>query len=161
MTRAEEMIRIRLDEGRAAQPLAVVISRSGRVPFEIPLFADPGSRVALYAPEATDPPAAKAQVSLHALTEHDPSLAAVLRSLRHEHGVGALLCEGGPTLLGALLAEGLVDELFLTVAPALVGGGEEPLTAGPPLAEMVDLHLEWALEREGHLFLRYRTVREV
>jgi riboflavin biosynthesis pyrimidine reductase len=161
MTRTEEMIRIRLDEGRTAQPLAVVISRSGRVPFEIPLFADPETRVALYMPEGAEPPRCEADVSLHTLAEADFSLTAVLRSLRREHGVGSLLCEGGPTLFGAMLSERLVDELFLTLAPALVGGGEEPLTAGSPLAEMVDLHLEWALERDRHLFLRYQTAKDV
>ena len=45
----------------------------------------------------------------------------LLRSLREE-GVRALLCEGGPTLHGALQAAGLVDELFLTIAPKLAGG---------------------------------------
>ncbi len=48
-------------------------------------------------------------------------LPALLRSLREE-GVRALLCEGGPTLHGALQAAGLVDELFLTIAPKLAGG---------------------------------------
>ena len=37
-------------------------------------------------------------------------------------GVRALLCEGGPTLNRELLAAGLVDELFLTLAPLLTGG---------------------------------------
>ena len=37
-----------------------------------------------------------------------------------------LLCEGGPTLLGALVRERLVDELFLTLAPRLVGGASGP-----------------------------------
>ena len=54
--RDERLIEIRLAEGRPAQPLAVVISRSGRVPFEIPLFADARSRIALYAPEGTAVP---------------------------------------------------------------------------------------------------------
>ena len=43
------------------------------------------------------------------------------RSLREE-GVRAVICEGGPTLHGSLQAEGLVDELFLTIAPKLSGG---------------------------------------
>ena len=56
------------------------------------------------------------------------------RRLRADHGVRSLLCEGGPTVFGALLTEGLVDELFLTLAPKLVGGGDEPaITAGPEL----------------------------
>ena len=32
-----------------------------------------------------------------------------------------ILCEGGPTVLGALVADGLVDELFLTISPLLAG----------------------------------------
>jgi riboflavin biosynthesis pyrimidine reductase len=155
MIRDPEMIVIRRDEGRCAQPLAVVISRSGRVPFDIPLFADPGSRVALYVPDGTEPPPCAAELIVHLMTGSEFSLGAVLNSLREEHGVGSLLCEGGPTLLGAMLSEGLVDELFLTLAPALVGGGEEPLSAGPPLAELIPLNLKRVLERDGHLFLRY------
>ena len=155
MIRDPEMVRIRLDEGRCAQPLAVVVSRSGRVPFDIPLFEDPGSRVVLYVPDGTEPPPCAAELIVHSMPGPEPSFAPVLKSLREEHDVGSLLCEGGPTLFGAMLSEGLVDELFLTLAPALVGGGEEALSAGPPLAEMVRLDLKRALERDGHLFLRY------
>ncbi len=81
-------------------------------------------------------------------------LAALLGGLREE-GVGALLCEGGPTLHGALQAAGLVDELFLTVAPKLTGGdGPHILEAGPP--SIVELELAWLLEEDGELFARYR-----
>jgi riboflavin biosynthesis pyrimidine reductase len=82
-------------------------------------------------------------------------LAALLGSLRKE-GVRALLCEGGPTLHGALQAAGLVDELFLTTAPKLTGGDAPRIVEGldAPLAE--DLELAWLLEHEGELFARYR-----
>ena len=60
----------------------------------------------------------------------------VLRHLRSDYGVRTLLCEGGPTLFGALLTEDVVDELFLTLAPKLAGGGSGPtITSGPELAE--------------------------
>ena len=39
-------------------------------------------------------------------------------------GIRALLCEGGPTLNRALLAAGVVDELFLTLAPLLAGNSD-------------------------------------
>jgi riboflavin biosynthesis pyrimidine reductase len=81
-------------------------------------------------------------------------LAVLLRSLREE-GVRALLCEGGPTLHGALQALGLVDELFLTIAPKLVGG-EAPRIIEGVLPETAELELTWLLEQSGELFARYR-----
>ncbi|HEY3729306.1 MAG TPA: dihydrofolate reductase family protein [Solirubrobacteraceae bacterium] len=155
LVRSEAMIRIRRDEGRPAQPLAVIISRSGQVPFEIPLFADPSSRVVLYAPPGTPVPACAAEVTVHELAAGDGALAGALQSLRQEHGVRSLLCEGGPVIFNAMLAEDVVDELFLTLAPTLVGGAELGITAGPALLRPVPLRLEWALELAGQLFLRY------
>lgn len=82
-------------------------------------------------------------------------LPALLRSLREE-GVRALLCEGGPTLHGSLQAAGLVDELFLTIAPKLSGGGAPPRILEGELDEVVPLELVWLLEQDGELFARYR-----
>jgi riboflavin biosynthesis pyrimidine reductase len=86
------------------------------------------------------------------------NLPALLRSLREE-GVRALLCEGGPTLHGALQASGLVDELFLTIAPKLSGGGAPPRILEGELADVVPLELAWLLEEDGELFARYRRRR--
>ncbi len=83
-------------------------------------------------------------------------LPALLRSLREE-GVEALLCEGGPTPHGSLQAAGLVDELFLTIAPKLSGGGVPPrILEGKPLPGSTELELAWLLEEDGELFARYR-----
>ena len=81
-------------------------------------------------------------------------LAALLGSLREE-GVRAVMCEGGPTLHGSLQAEGLVDELFVTIAPKL-SGGEGPRIVEGPLPDVVGLELAWLLEEDGELFARYR-----
>lgn len=81
-------------------------------------------------------------------------LPALLHSL-HKEGVRALLCEGGPTLHGALQAAGLVDELFLTIAPKLSGGGAPPRILEGELDDIVPLELAWLLEQDGELFARY------
>jgi riboflavin biosynthesis pyrimidine reductase len=81
-------------------------------------------------------------------------LTALLRAQR-EDGVRALLCEGGPTLHGQLQAAGLVDELFLTIAPKLSGGAAPPILTGE-IPSVVDLELAWLLEGDGELFARYR-----
>src|SRR6185436_20182008 len=97
-----------------------------------------------------------ANLTLVRLDLAELTLTSALRHLSAEHGVRSLLCEGGPTLMGALLHERLVDELFLTLAPQLAGGGAGPtLTSGPPLPEPAALELAWALERAGSLYLRY------
>jgi riboflavin biosynthesis pyrimidine reductase len=156
LVRNEQMQKIRIDEGRAAQPVAVIITLSGRVPFDIPLFGDAASRVVIYGPAGLVVPECPAAVVVHELTGGAGQLAGVLGSLRRDHDVHSLLCEGGPTLFTAILAEDLVDELFLTLAPDLVGGGELGITAGKGLDAVRALRLIWALERDGHLFLRYR-----
>lgn len=88
----------------------------------------------------------------------DPSsddLSRVLVSLRRDHAVRSLLCEGGPTLFRALLGDDLVDELVLTISPVLVGGDELGVIAGASLPSPLTLTLIWAMEHEGNLLLRY------
>jgi riboflavin biosynthesis pyrimidine reductase len=125
--------------GLAADPLAVLLSRSGDVPADLPLREDPEQPVALFCGADAEP-------------------ATALRTLRERHDVRALLCEGGPTLNGALLRAGLVDELFLTVAP-LLAAGDAPRTivAGDAPDAPLGLVLVWVLHHEGSLFLRYRV----
>jgi riboflavin biosynthesis pyrimidine reductase len=82
-------------------------------------------------------------------------LVELLRSLRQERGIRALLCEGGPTLHGALHAHGLVDELFLTTAPKLTGGVAPRIIEGE-LPAVAELELAWLLEEKGELFARYQ-----
>ena len=83
----------------------------------------------------------------------DLDLAAALRTLRREHGASVVVCEGGPTLNGALLAADLVDEVCLTVSPTLVGGPSDRISFGPDHTRALTLaHL---LEEDGMVFARY------
>lgn len=136
-------------------PPLVTITRSGRLPLEIPLFQDPEAHVIVYTSAAIEPPGVPARVDLQRIDD-GPLLTGALRHLRSAYGVRSVLCEGGPLLLSGLLHEGLVDELFLTVAPLLAGGGPEPpMTSGVPLRVPAQLELRWALERNGSLYLRH------
>jgi 5-amino-6-(5-phosphoribosylamino)uracil reductase len=71
-----------------------------------------------------------------------------LADLGHEH----VLCEGGPTLFRDALTAGVVDELDLSIAPALVGQQHRLVEA---LDEVVRLDLHQVLEEDGVLFTRY------
>ncbi len=149
----------RTRRGLAPEPLAVVISRSGQVPYEIPLFAEPEARVVEFTGASAPRPVA-AQRELVTLEEGAVDLGRVFERLRADFGIRTLLCEGGPTLFGSLVADGLVDELFLTVAPVLVGGESNPdILSGPPLPEPTQLELVSVLESEGALFLRFGVAR--
>jgi len=83
------------------------------------------------------------------------NLREALRHLRQERGIRALLSEGGPQLHAQMQADGLVDDLFLTIAPKLSGGEAPRITEGP-LPDVVGLELAWLLEEDGELFARYR-----
>jgi riboflavin biosynthesis pyrimidine reductase len=139
--------------GLAPDPLAVVLSRRFDVPWDAGLFQSPDQPVRVYTGVEGEPPDVPAPVEVVWLERAAPG--AALADLR-ARGVRALLCEGGPTLLGALVADGLVDELFLTVAPVLTGDEDEPaIVAGGRLPETVEMELLWVLRAGGELFLRY------
>lgn len=146
----------RIDDGRSPEPLACLVTRSGNVPTEAPLFAEPEARIVVFGPPGLDLGRVKAQVEVVELDPGELTLTTAMRRLRTGFGIRSLLCEGGPTLFGALLMEGLVDELFLTLAPKLTGGGtSHAITSGPELPEPQPLELIWALEHENSLYLRY------
>ena len=86
------------DELLSQQPQPVVVGRR-----EVPLSA----RVRQHPRE------------LIQIREHDP--ATILADL-HERGIHRVFIEGGPTVASAFLQAGLVDELLVYVAPALLGG---------------------------------------
>ena len=126
---------------------AVLVSRSFHLPWEAGLFAAAGQRVLVYTGAEAEAPAVAAEVETVPLVE----LPEVLGDLRRR-GVERLLCEGGPTLNRALLAEGLLDELFLTLSPVISG------EAGPAIVaagESAALELRSVATADGDLYLRY------
>lgn len=146
-------------DGLAPTPLVVLLSGRLELPWDAPLFAEPDARVLIWTSAEDDPPptAASITVERHAGAV---DLQAALRRLRSEHGVRALLCEGGPQVHAELIEAGLVDELFITRAPRLGGGAGPTLVTGLPEAER-RLELAWLLleEETGELFARYRLPR--
>ncbi len=144
--------------GLAPEPLACLLTRRGDVPLEIPLFAEPEARIVIFSGADVDTRAARAQVEVVRLPESDVTFTAALRRLRSDHQVRALLCEGGAAVLAALVRERVLDQLFLTLSPALTGGGGGPtLTTGPELAQLRALRLAGLLHRAGSVFLRYEV----
>lgn len=71
-------------------------------------------------------------------------------------GHNRLLTEGGPRLLGQLVAAGVLDELCLAVSPMLTAGHAQRIAGGPSVAVPQRFVLASVLEEEGFLFTRYQ-----
>ena len=143
--------------GLAPDPIGCVVTRSLMLPEDIPLLQDAETTIAVYTSADADPPDVPARLEVTRLAPEMLTMTTALERLRADHGVRSVLCEGGPTMLGALLTEGLVDELFLSLAPKLVGGHVPGIVQGPELPVPAELDVAWLLESEGELFLRYVT----
>lgn len=154
---------------RQPHALNVIVSGSGRVDLREPTFHLAGletliitsraGRARLEADHGGGLGATQVQVAGDGTVL---SAAAILELLYAEFGVRLLLHEGGPTLFGRFLADSLVDELFLTLAPRVAGrAGDSPR---PGLVEGVAFPPEQApdfelvtLKRAGeHLFQRWK-----
>lgn len=72
-----------------------------------------------------------------------------------ERGYRRISCEGGPRFFAELVAQDLIDELCLTMAPLLLPGKALRVTNGPPVEQPVQMLLAGLLEDDGYLFSRW------
>jgi riboflavin-specific deaminase-like protein len=161
-----ERLTLGLDETGVPQPLAIIVTDTGDVPLEEHLIVEGGQEVLILLSDAA-PKRVVERLATLAPVMRAPAdstgaidLEAALRTLKAERGVESLVVEGGPGLNHALISLNLVDELFLTVAPELLGGGADQtltLLRGPmlpardrPTLDLVSIHLSG-----DELFLRY------
>jgi riboflavin biosynthesis pyrimidine reductase len=154
MIRDKKVREGRVRTGLSPQPICAMLTRSGRLALDVPLFDDPDQVVVLYTEAEIELDPVRAQVEVK--TYERLTFEAALRHLRAHYDVRLVLCEGGPRLLGALIAEGLLDELCLTFSPLVAGGnGTKHVTEAPDAVGPVPLELVRVLEDEGLLFLTY------
>ncbi len=131
-TLANDYDALRGQRGRlGSDPLSVIMTASGQINLDDRTFHTPDLKTVI----ATTPRGA-AQLSQESLPEgtdvrvvemgdaanqETVSPRATLALLAREYGVRVALYEGGPTLLASFLLEQQLDELFMTLAPQLVG----------------------------------------
>jgi len=147
LVRVPERRAARAAAGLAEDPLAVVLTRSGDVPWEAPMFAAPEQDIVVFGPARP-----LASIDVEVVEETDER--AILHHLR-DRGIRSVLCEGGPTLNASLLRAGLVDELFLTIGPLLAGGDAPRIVEGVVGERPTPARLMWVLEAGDELLLRY------
>lgn len=149
----------RTARGQTPAAALAVVTRSLDLDWSSRLFAEASQRPFVIAPVDAPPDRLKQADEVATVIRAGTGsvdLAAALGVLRREHGVASVLCEGGPTL-NTQLADGLLDQLCLTVSPSLVGGASKTILADVALAAPLGLSLASALVADSELFLRYRV----
>lgn len=146
----------RVARGLPGQPVFALITRSLDLDPDSAVFTEAPVRPIVYTvadapPERRDALAQVADVVAVGETDVDPvrlrdDLSA--RGLRHIHA------EGGPSVFGAFLAAGAVDELCLTLAPSLEGGAAGRI-ARSDHATPTAMELASVLRSGDELLLRY------
>jgi 5-amino-6-(5-phosphoribosylamino)uracil reductase len=135
--------------------LAIVSGRLGFDP-EARVFSDPEHRpMVITGPDAEPAKLALLGDSADMVFLEDVTPTAILERLG---AARLILCEGGPTLVGQFVAEHLVDELDLTIAPTMIAGRSGRLAHGAPAEPPLDMRLDRALFGDRSLFLRYLRV---
>lgn len=151
-------------------PLTVVMTASGQIDLHDRTFAVPGLHAVIittakgrdYLLQKPIPASVEVQVIEEKQAEGGISPSSVLKLLTERYNVRVALYEGGPTLLASFLKAQLVDELFLTFSPQIVGRTQEqhrlslvegyafsPDTA--PWSTLLSVKLA-----DNHLLLRYK-----
>jgi riboflavin biosynthesis pyrimidine reductase len=158
---AELFAELRANAGFTGAPEIVILTRSGELDPNHPLWESGALVVTNDGGRSTighSLPATTDVISVGDTTSVDPT--AVVDALR-ARGHRTILTEGGPTVFGAFVGAGLVDELFLTVSPIFAGRHPidprlsliEGKLLTPPAPD--EAALLGVRRHGGHLFLRY------
>lgn len=146
--------------GRPPLPRLGIVSRSLDLDLDGRAFAteDGGSAPLIVTCEASPGDARRRLEGVTDVVVAGTDRVEAALALRALAGMGhdVVLCEGGPSLLGDLLAHGVVDELCLTLAP-LLGGDPLPVAVMPATAGLSRMRLAHVLEDDSNLFLRYEA----
>jgi len=150
--------------GSPEPPPLVVVSASGDLPEHVALD-EPATSTAVLTSASRAAHVRRAHPLVQVIEAGTAGLmdgAAVVAAVGSGFGSGLMLCEGGPSLFGSLLAARAVQELFLTVSPRIAGREHHQPRPGIVNAWAADPE---ALRRatlgsvrrsDDHLFLRYR-----
>jgi diaminohydroxyphosphoribosylaminopyrimidine deaminase/5-amino-6-(5-phosphoribosylamino)uracil reductase len=163
---ADDPVLTARSSGAPSQPTRVVFDSTARLPLDSALV-ESVSEAPLVVVAAAGAPEdrmavlqdAGAEVIVAAGSRADRVTSALTMLGRRE--ITSVLLEGGPTLAGAFLEAGEVDELRLFIAPRVLGGGR-PVIEGTGADRMADAHAalsaDW--ERVGEDLLVRARMRE-
>ena len=146
----------RLARGQTRVPRLVVVSRTLELDEASPMFTDAAEPPLIFTVERApaDRVAALAPVADLRIAGTESVDFAVMAATLGDLGIRCAIVEGGAVLNGQLLAQGLIDELNLTLAAVLVGGESRRAIEGTVEA-IEPLRLAHLWTEDDHLLARY------
>ncbi|MGJ6981523.1 pyrimidine reductase family protein [Aestuariimicrobium soli] len=152
---SDEVAAARTARGQTPEPGLAIVTNSCALDAAASLFTEARTRPIVLTCQAapTDRREALARVAdVVVVGDGQVDLPRAIEAL-HARGLTRVLTEGGPTLLGDLFADDLVDEVLFVLSPVVVGGGS-PLSTGRHVPLSMSLHA--AHRGDDFLFLQYR-----
>lgn len=156
---ADDYLELRRNLGLPPAPEIAIVTGSGSIDPAHPVLA--GRAVVLTSDAGADRLGGPLPdtVSVVSLGAHTPLRGGEIIAALRERGHRRILCEAGPHTFGSLLAEGQIDELFLTRSPFLAGdagaGSRLRLVEAADLVPLVEGRLLGLRRHRDHLFTRY------
>ncbi|MEV6113221.1 pyrimidine reductase family protein [Streptomyces sp. NPDC052109] len=155
-----EFAAARAAAGQDPAAAIAVVTASLELDLSLPLFTSPlvPTLILTGAGAAADRVAAAEKAGAKVVIAGEGAGIDPVRAVRALAGLGhtRLLTEGGPRLLGQLIAAEVLDELCLTLSPTVTAGDAQRIAGGPPIAVPHRFELVSLLEEAGFLFGRYR-----
>ncbi|WP_373315770.1 pyrimidine reductase family protein [Streptomyces canarius] len=155
----DEFAGARAAAGQTPVPAIAIVTASLELDFTLPLFTSPlvPTLILTGAAAAPDRIAAAERAGAQVVTAGEGMGVEPARAVQALAGLGhtRLLTEGGPRLLGQLIAAEVLDELCLTLSPTLTAGNAQRIAGGPSVAVPHRFALASLMEQDGFLFGRY------
>jgi riboflavin biosynthesis pyrimidine reductase len=163
--RADDYARLRASLGKGPAPIAVIVSATGELDLSLPVFSSGRAPATIVTTAAGAQRLRGAGVDVRVAGTGPMLSARAVLDILSIPNAARVLVEGGPRLMASFLEDGCVDELFLTLAPQVIGRNatspREGLVQGalfvpdrPCWADLLSVR-----RAKDLLFLRYRFRR--
>lgn len=155
----------RVQRGMSPQPIKVVVSGTGSVPETARVFQPNGApalvfttkRITSNRQELLD----KVADAVHIVGDAEVDFPQIVEILAQTYGVKNLLIEGGGQVNFAMFQAQLINEVYLTLSPRIIGGRDVPTPVGGEgfnFIDLIDLELLDHRVINSEIFLHYRVV---
>jgi riboflavin biosynthesis pyrimidine reductase len=125
---ADAFTALRKHEGLKPLPMTVFLSIDGDIDAGLPAFCDSDAHVVIATTrdgaKRAEQMRCKARLEVVAFDGPSVNCRELIALLHREYGMHRILCEGGPRVMGNMLASGVVSSEFVTLCPAILGRSE-------------------------------------